>query len=100
VTWLNSLLSLIETLAAQSGIIFGFEVERLRPAPSQGISYVRLNIAYCAAAHCLCRAQSIERGTYSLAGRTYRQPGHGEYPPTGPENGDVPRKLHDMFLWP
>jgi len=31
---------------------------------------------------------------------TYRQPGHGEYPPTGLENGDVPQKLHTMLLWP
>jgi len=31
---------------------------------------------------------------------TYRQPGQGEYPPTGLTNGDVPRKLHHMLLWP
>lgn len=31
---------------------------------------------------------------------TYRRPGHGEYPPTGLASGDVPRKLHEMLLWP
>jgi len=31
---------------------------------------------------------------------TYRQPGHGEYPATGLENGEGPRKLQDMLLWP
>ncbi len=31
---------------------------------------------------------------------TYRQPRHGEYPPTGLVSGDVPRKLHEMLLWP
>ncbi len=50
-SWSNSVLSLAETLAAQIGIIlFGFGIERLRPARSQGISCARLNIAYCAAA--------------------------------------------------
>jgi sterol desaturase/sphingolipid hydroxylase (fatty acid hydroxylase superfamily) len=31
---------------------------------------------------------------------TYRRPGDGEYPPTGLESGEVPRKLHNMLLWP
>jgi len=31
---------------------------------------------------------------------TYRQPRHGEYPPTGLGSGEVPQKLHDMLLWP
>jgi sterol desaturase/sphingolipid hydroxylase (fatty acid hydroxylase superfamily) len=31
---------------------------------------------------------------------TYRQPRHDEYPPTGLLNGDIPRTLHNMLLWP
>jgi sterol desaturase/sphingolipid hydroxylase (fatty acid hydroxylase superfamily) len=254
-TWSTSVLSLAETLAAQIGIlVFGFGIERLRPARSQGISCVRLNIAYVAAVRVVyavlyplsvglttllvnalggglielpaagvglvvaipCYALTMDAGEYlfhraqhripflwtmhslhhsdpavnvSTAPRhfwgeiplksvtiyaligllfkanavvvgaytffglynyvlhmnlrmgfgrwqpllnspqfhrlhhsalpehhncnfnqffpvfdvlcgTYRQPGHGEYPPTGLENGDIPRKLHHMLLWP
>jgi len=43
-------LSLAEDHRHQIGlIIFGFGIERLRPARSQGISCVRLNVAYSAA---------------------------------------------------
>ncbi len=136
------MLSLAETLAAQIGlIIFGFGIERLRPARSQGIGCVRLNIAYGAAArvvyavlyplsvglttllvnalggglielpasgvgyhsalpeHHNCNFNQFFPVFDVLCG-TYRQPGHGEYPPTGLGNGDVPQKLHNMLLWP
>ena len=37
---------------------------------------------------------------FDLLCGTYRQPRQDEYPPTGLENGDVPRKLQQMLLWP
>jgi sterol desaturase/sphingolipid hydroxylase (fatty acid hydroxylase superfamily) len=50
VTWTNSAISLAATLAVQIAlIIFGFGIEQLRPARPQGISCIRLNIAYTAA---------------------------------------------------
>ena len=46
-TWSDSALSLAETLTAQTALlVFGFGIERLRPARSQGISCIRLNIEY------------------------------------------------------
>src|SRR5579859_4834605 len=47
---MNSAISLAATLAVQIGlIVFGFGIERLRPARPQGISCIRLNIVYAAA---------------------------------------------------
>ena len=49
-TLMNSAISLAATLAVQIGlIVFGFGIERLRPARPQGISCIRLNIVYAAA---------------------------------------------------
>jgi sterol desaturase/sphingolipid hydroxylase (fatty acid hydroxylase superfamily) len=50
VTWTDSAISLAETLAAQVALIaFLFGIEQFRPARPQGISCLRLNIAYVAA---------------------------------------------------
>jgi sterol desaturase/sphingolipid hydroxylase (fatty acid hydroxylase superfamily) len=47
VTWANALIGLAGTLAVQIGLIaFGFATEQLRPARPQGISCLRLNVAY------------------------------------------------------
>jgi sterol desaturase/sphingolipid hydroxylase (fatty acid hydroxylase superfamily) len=50
VTWMNSAIGWATTLAVQVGlIVFGFGIERLRPARPQGFDSVRLNLAYVAA---------------------------------------------------
>ena len=49
-TWTNSAISVAASLAAQVALIaFGFGIERLRPARAQGITCLRLNVAYVAA---------------------------------------------------
>jgi sterol desaturase/sphingolipid hydroxylase (fatty acid hydroxylase superfamily) len=50
VTWSDSAISLAEILALQIAFIFfGFGIERLHPARSQGIRCIGLNIAYASA---------------------------------------------------
>src|SRR6185312_1345259 len=48
--WSDAALSLAQTIAAQIALLaFGFVIERLRPARSQGIGCIGLNVAYAAA---------------------------------------------------
>src|ERR1019366_3422277 len=61
-TWMNSVIDWVTPLALQVGLIlFGFGVERLRPARPQGFSTLRLNLAYVAA------LRTIYAGLYPLS---------------------------------
>ena len=56
-TWTISVISVAASLAAQVALIaFGFGIEQLRPARPQGISCLRLNVAYVAASRVIYSA--------------------------------------------
>ena len=58
-TWTNSAISMAATLAAQIAlIVFGFAIERLRPARPQGVRCIRPNID-CVAVLPVTRAVSM-----------------------------------------